>query len=92
MSGGTGAARAIVQPSPVIPPELRRHALALEAVVRFTIATDGNATADLEEATPDPQINRILLDTFRRWRFFPALREGEPIASTLVLRVPIRVE
>ena len=92
MSGGTGAARAIVQPSPVIPPELRRHLLAVEAVVRFTIAADGTAIAELEDATPDPRINQILLDTFRRWRFFPALQEGKPTASTLVLRVPIRVE
>lgn len=92
MAGGNGAARAIVQPAPVIPPELRHHLLAFEAVVRFTIAADGSATASLEEATPDPRINRILLDAFRRWRFFPALQEGRPTASTLVLRVPVRVE
>lgn len=91
-SRGTGAARAILQPSPVVPPELRHRVLALEAVVRFTIATDGTATAELEEATPDPRINQILLDAFRHWRFFPAMQEGKPIASTLVLRVPIRVE
>ncbi|PKU26345.1 energy transducer TonB [Telmatospirillum siberiense] len=92
LPGGTSAARAIAQPTPVIPPELRRHLLAVEAVVRFTIAADGNATADLEEATPDPRLNQILLDAFRHWRFFPAMQDGRPTASTLVLRVPIRVE
>jgi protein TonB len=65
--------------------------LALVAVVRFTIGTDGAATPELEESTPDPQINRLLLDTFRRWRFFPAMQEGKPVTSTLVLRVPITV-
>jgi len=92
LPGGTGAARAIFQPSPIIPPELRRHALSVVAVVRFTIAPDGCASAELEDSTPDPQFNQVLLDTFRRWRLFPAMQEGKPIASTLVLRVPIRVE
>jgi len=46
----------------------------------------------LEKATADPQINEILLDTFRRWRFFPAMRNGKPMRSTLVLRVPIKVQ
>ena len=92
LSGGTGAARAIVQPAPVIPPELRRHAVDLVAIVRFAIAADGGATAQLEEATPDPRLNQVLLDTFRRWRFFPATEHGKPVASTLTLRVPVRIE
>lgn len=86
------AARAIFQPAPVFPPELRRHTLAMEALVRFTVAIDGSADAELLEATPDPQINRILLDCLRRWRFFPATRDGRPVVSSLLLKLPIRVE
>jgi len=92
LSGGTGAARAIIQPTPVIPPELRRHVMNLVAIVRFTIAADGAAKAELEEATPDPRLNQVLLDAFQRWRFFPATEHGKPVASTLTLRVPVRVE
>jgi len=91
-AGGTGSARALYQPLPVIPPELRSHAFDRVAVVRFTIGIDGKATVSLEQATPDPQINQVLLDTFRRWRFFPAMRQGKPVSSTLVLRVPVKVE
>lgn len=90
--GGTGAAGAVFKPTPIIPPELRLHALDLVAVVRFTIGTDGRPTVELEKATADPQINQILLDTFRRWRFYPAMQHGKPVPSTLVLRVPIKVE
>lgn len=86
------AARVIYQPAPVIPAELRRHALAAEARVRFTIAADGSATAELEEATPDPELNRAILEGLRRWRFFPAMRDGRPEASILRLKVPIRIE
>jgi periplasmic protein TonB len=91
-AGGTGSARALYQPLPVVPPELRSHAFDQVAVVRFTIGIDGKATVSLEQATPDPQINQVLLDTFRRWRFFPAMRQGKPVSSTLVLRVPVKVE
>ena len=90
--GGTTAARAIVQPMPDIPPELRRQALRLVAVVRFAIAADGSARAELTEATPNPELNRVLLQAFARWRFFPATEQGRPVASELTLRVPITVE
>ena len=76
----------------MIPPELRHHAINLVAVVRFAVAADGSATAELEQATPDLRLNQILLDTFRRWRFFPATRHGQPVASTVTQRVPVRVE
>ena len=92
LSGGTGGARAIFQPTPVIPTDLRRHAMDLVAIVHFTIAPDGTATAELEQATPDPRLNQVLLDTFRRWRFFPGMSHGKPVASVLTLRVPVKVE
>ncbi len=91
-SGDTGGARVLLRPAPVIPPELRRHVLDLVAVVRFAVAADGSATAELAEATPDPRLNQVLLDAFRRWRFFPATEHGRPVASTVTLRVPVRVE
>jgi len=91
-SGNTGGARAIFQPAPEIPSELRRHTMALTVVVRFSIAADGTTTAELEEATPDPQLNQVLLSAFRRWRFFPAMEDGRPVPSMLTLKVPVRVE
>ena len=92
LSGNTSGAHAIFQPSPEIPSELRRHAMALTVIVHFTVAADGAATAELEEAAPDPQLNQVLLNTFRRWRFFPAMEDGKPVPSTLILKVPVRVE
>lgn len=90
-AGGTSGARAIFQPLPDIPADLRRHALDVVARVRFTIASDGTATAELIEATPDPRLNQVLLETFLKWRFFPAVEQGKPTASVLVLTVPISI-
>jgi len=76
---------------PQIPDDLRRHRIDAVAVVVFQVAADGSATVELREATDDPRLNQVLLDGFRRWRFFPALAQGRPVASTLELRVPIEV-
>jgi periplasmic protein TonB len=89
--GGSVGARAIFQPMPSIPDSLRQHRLEAVAVVVFHVAPDGSATAELRQATDDPRLNQILLEGFRRWRFFPALDHDRPIASTIELRVPIAV-
>ena len=85
------SARAIDKPMPDIPDELRHRTLDLVAVARFHVAADGHADAELVEATPDPRLNAALLAALRRWRFFPALADGKPVASVIELRIPIAV-
>jgi protein TonB len=90
--GGTMGARAIYKPTPDIPEELRRRALNLVAVARFRVAADGRAEVELTEATPDPRLNRAMVEALRQWRFFPAMADGKPIASTIEIRIPIEVQ
>lgn len=85
-------ARAIYKPMPDIPEEIRRRPANLVAVARFSVATDGAATVELIQPTPDPRFNSALLATLRTWRFFPAMAEGRPVASTIDIRIPIRVQ
>ncbi len=61
------------------------------AVARFRVAADGSAEVDLIEPTPDPQLNRALLESLRRWRFFPAMENGKAAPSSLDIRIPISV-
>jgi periplasmic protein TonB len=91
--GGTDnlSARAIYKPMPEIPEGLRRRTIDLVAVARFRVAAGGRVDVELIEATGDPDLNRALLDALRRWRFFPAMREGKPVASTVDIRIPISV-
>ncbi len=89
--GGRSAARAIYQPLPEIPDSLRHQHLDLVAVARFAVAADGSAQVELLQATAEPALNTSLLRTLRTWRFFPAVEEGRPVASTLDIRVPITV-
>jgi len=91
MAGGRMSARALYQPLPEIPEELRRQNLAAVAVARFRVAADGSAQVELVRATTDTRLNQALLDALRRWRFFPAIEQGRPVASELEIRVPISV-
>ncbi len=84
-------ARAIYRPLPEIPEALRRRSIDLVAVARFRVAADGSAAVALIEPTPDPGLNRALLETLKKWRFFPAMADGKPISATIDIRIPISV-
>lgn len=85
-------ARAIYRPMPEIPEELRHRVLALVAVARFHVAADGSAAVELIQSTPDPRLNSALLAALAKWRFFPAIAQGRPVASVVELRIPITVK
>jgi protein TonB len=89
--GGRMSARALYRPLPEIPDQLRRRDVELVAVARFRVAADGTAQVELIEPTSEPSLNQSLMATLRTWRFFPALEEGRPVASTIDLRIPISV-
>jgi protein TonB len=88
---GNMGARALYQPMPEIPEELRRANLDLVAVARFRVAANGAATIELVQPTPEPRLNSALLDALKRWRFFPAMENGRPVDSTVDIRIPISV-
>ena len=92
--GGTDSmsARAIYKPMPEIPEALRRRTIDMVAVPRFRVDAAGRAQVELVESTPDPDLNRALLESLKRWRFFPATQAGRPVASTIDVRIPVSVK
>jgi len=91
-AGGSMSARAIYRPMPEIPDELRHRSIDLVAVARFHVDADGHATVELIQPTPEPTLNRALLERLQAWRFFPALSSGKPVASVVEIRIPISVQ
>ena len=85
-------ARAIYKPLPEIPETLRHRALEVVAVARFQVAANGSAQVELIEPTSDPDLNRTLLESLKRWRFLPGMQDGKPVASTVDIRIPISVK
>jgi periplasmic protein TonB len=92
LGSGRVSARAIFQPLPQIPDDLRREALDVVAVARFRVEPNGAATVELVQPTPNLQLNRALLETLKRWRFFPAMQDGRAVASTIDIRIPVWVK
>ncbi len=90
--GGQMGARALYKPLPEIPEALRRHTVDVVALARFKVAADGSAQVELVEPTSDPDLNRALLDSLKRWRFFPAMQNGKPVASSVDIRIPVSVK
>jgi len=88
----SSGARVIVRPMPQIPDDLREGVFNAAALARFHIAVDGSATVELAKPTPNPRLNRILLDSLRKWRFIPAIKNGKPVASTEEIIVKIEVK
>ena len=91
LGGGNTGARAISQPLPEIPDALRHRSIEIIAVARFKVAANGSAQVELTGPTADSDLNRALLESLRRWRFFPAMQDGKPVASTVEIRIPISV-
>src|SRR5271169_2409771 len=78
----SSGARAIIKPMPQIPDDLREDAFNSVALALFHIAIDGSVTVELARPTPNPRLNRLLLNTLKQWRFIPAIKNGKPVAST----------
>lgn len=85
-------ARAIARPMPQIPDDLREQAFSSTALARFHVAADGSAEVELARPTPDPRLNRLLLDSLKKWRFMPAIKNGKPVATTEEIVVKIEVK
>lgn len=92
IGSNSGGARAIYAPKPVIPDDLRDQMIRTVAVAHFMVASDGNVQVSLVKPTDIPELNQILLNTLREWRFFPAMRNGVAINSQFDLRIPINVQ
>jgi periplasmic protein TonB len=85
-------ARAIYAPKPVIPDSLREESFQTVAVARFKVSYDGQVQVTLITPTESPQLNELLLETLKQWRFFPAMKSGVAINSQFDLRIPISVQ
>ncbi|MBV8032812.1 MAG: TonB family protein [Betaproteobacteria bacterium] len=90
-AAGRAGARALYNPLPKIPDELRDRASTTEALARFEIRPDGTVSVQLLKPTPDPTLNRAILDTLRTWRFFPATENGRPVTSIQDVRIQLEV-
>jgi protein TonB len=85
-------AHAIVKPLPQIPDDLRREAFSSSVRVRFRVAADGSVEVELTQPSQNVRLNRIVLDSLKKWRFMPALKNGMPVPSVEEILVKLEVK
>ncbi len=88
----SAGARAIYAPLPIIPDDMRESDFQSVAVAQFKVLADGDVIVMLIKPTPNPRLNEIVLSTLKRWKFFPALRDGIAVDSEFEVRIPISVQ
>ena len=92
LGNDASGARAIYAPTPTIPDDLRENVFRAVAIAHFKVSPDGAVEVTLEQPTPNPRLNQILLNTLRQWKFFPAMKDGIAINSEFDVRIPITVQ
>lgn len=85
-------AEAITCPSPEIPAELHEQCFKSCCLARFIIKPDGKSSVKLISSSGSSQVDDIALSTLQRWRFRPAMLNGEPVQSTRKVKVEFEVE
>ncbi len=90
-TGGDGP-QAVYAPTPTIPDDMRDEVMQVIAVARFEVSRDGTAKVSLLSATNYSELDDIILDTLKQWRFKPAMSNGVPIDSVADVRLLISVK
>ncbi len=85
-------ARALYDPIPQIPDDLRENVFSALAIAHFVVDREGQVQVTLVQSTSSPQLNQVILASLRTWKFFPATRDGVPVSSEFDLRIPIAVQ
>ena len=85
-------ARALYAPTPQIPDDLRDDVFSALAIAHFIVDRDGQVQVTLVQPTSNPRLNQVILTSLQTWKFFPATRDGVPVASEFDLRIPITVQ
>lgn len=80
---------AISKVSPGFPSELQPLAVQ-RRIIEITVSIDKNGKVSKAEAVPQKNVHQFLinsaLNAARLWKFRPAMRAGEPVASEMVLQ------
>lgn len=78
----------ISRPPPVYPREAMRRRIGGTVRVQATVAADGRVERmDVAESSGNRYLDRAAMEAVRRWRFTPAMRNGQPVSATVVIPV-----
>lgn len=84
---------ATFNPSPTIPDDLRAEALHTTVSAQFIVSAAGVPEAvQIVRSSGNDELDRLALETAKKWRFKPATRDGQPIESKVILHIEFEVQ
>lgn len=82
------APRLLSSPSPRYPRDAQRRGISGTVLLRVHVGTDGAPDGiDLVQGSGSRDLDRAAVEGVRRWRFAPAMRNGQPVEAAV--QVPI---
>jgi TonB family protein len=90
--GPTKEAEAVNTIKPEIPDDLKKGEYRSFVRVKVEIDPDGSFTPILRTSSGNMEIDRRVLDSLKRWRWKPALKDGIPVKSTQLFKFEFLVE
>lgn len=90
--GPTKDAVATRQVQPRIPDELLSSNFKSSVRVRVDIGADGSSSASILSGSGNSQVDALAISALNKWRWKPALKEGEPVASSQRFRFEFEVK
>lgn len=85
-------ARVLESPVPEIPSEYKDEAFKSSVVARFNIAADSKTTVKLLNTSGNEEIDKLVLNTLKKWKFQAATVDDVPVESNRKLRIELEVE
>ncbi|MFS8137809.1 MAG: energy transducer TonB [Thermomonas sp.] len=85
-SGSNTGPVAISQPPPNYPRDALRRGIGGTVRVQVTVAPDGSVERmEVASSSGNRDLDRAAMEAVRRWRFKPAMRNGQPVSATVVI-------
>ncbi len=79
----------IYNPKPVLPAYLEYQESAQSVVVVFEVSADGSVFPRLVVSSGHEEIDAVILETLKKWKFQPEVRDGKPIHSRFRTRIEV---
>lgn len=86
-SHGVHAPRPKFTPDPEIPDELRRSGATGTVSVSCLVGVDGKPRSIRVSRSGGPELDASAVKTVRRWRFYPATKDGQPVEVQIEIDV-----
>jgi TonB family protein len=90
--GATREAQPDHQESVEIPDSLKSQSFKSFVRVRINVSADGSFTVTLRTSSGNPDVDKLVTDTLKKWTWKPALKDGDSVDSVQQFRFNFSVE